>query len=226
MRRYVLPAAILFVLVLGGTYYWQSTRSSDPTSSGLPFEAEAQESGAEIDRSLVKEMVLGSEDASLTVIEYASSTCPHCKTFHEETFGEFKANYIDTGKVRFIYREVYFDRYGLWAGLVARCGGPERYFGIVDMIFARQSEWTRADSEAGIAENLARIGRAAGVNDEELSACLQDQELARAMVAVYQENVEEHGIRSTPSFIIGGELVTGAMSYEEFSAIVDSKLDS
>ena len=225
MKRYAVPTAILLLLAIGGTYVWQSSKTSEPASFGAPFAAQAQSDDAAIDTSLVEEMVLGSESASVTVIEYASSTCPHCKTFHEETFKEFKANYIDTGKVRFIFREVYFDRYGLWAGLVARCGGSDRYFGIMDMIFARQAEWTAAGSEAEVAENLARIGRTAGLKDEEVNACLRDRELARAMIAVYQENAETHGIRSTPSFIIDGELITGARSYEEFSAIIDSKLD-
>lgn len=218
-------AAALAALTLGGGYFWLSPQTSGLTSNGMPFAAMAQDSDAEIDRSLVEEMVLGSEDAPLTVIEYASSTCPHCKTFHEQTFKDFKANYIDTGKVRFIYREVYFDRYGLWAGLVARCGGTERYFGIMDMIFARQAEWSRAGSDFEVGESLARIGRAAGLTADEVNACMRDKELSRAMVAVYRENAEEHGIRSTPSFIIDGDLISGAMDYEEFSAIIDAKLD-
>ncbi len=225
MSRYALPAAAFLALVLGGSYFWQSSKTSDPNSLEMIFAAEAQDGNVEIDTSLVEEMVLGSDDAPLTVIEYASSTCPHCKTFHQETFKKFKANYIDTGKVRFIFREVYFDRYGLWAGLVARCGGPERFFGIMDLIFARQPEWTRGNSESEIAGNLARIGRSAGLTGEEVEACMKDRALARAMVAVYKENAEEHGIRSTPSFIIDGELVTGALPYDEFSTILDSKLD-
>jgi len=225
MKRYALPVAGLLVLVLGGAYFWQHTGTSGTIPSyGTLLAAEAQD-GTAIDRSLVEEMALGSEDAPLTVIEYASSTCPHCRTFHEETFRELKANYIDTGKVRFVFREVYFDRYGLWAGLLARCGGSERFFGIMDMIFARQAEWTSADSDVGVTENLARIGRAAGLTGEEIEACMQDRDLARAMVAVYKENAEEHGIRSTPSFIIDGDLVTGVMSYEDFSALIDARLD-
>jgi hypothetical protein len=82
------------------------------------------------DTSRVLEMSLGNPDAPVTVIEYASFTCPHCRTFHDGPFKELKANYIDTGKIHFIYREVYFDRFGLWAGMLARCAGPERYFGI------------------------------------------------------------------------------------------------
>lgn len=186
--------------------------------------AEAQTAEAVIDKSLVQEMTLGDETAPLTVIEYASFTCPHCKNFHKDTFDQFKANYIDTGKVHFIYREVYFDRFGLWAGMVARCGGGEKYFPIADMIYEQQADWTKGEGPAEIAGNLATIGRTAGLTGDEVDACLQDGDMAQAMVAVYQENAEADGIRSTPSFLIGGELVAGNQSYADFSALLDAKL--
>ena len=98
----------------------------------------------------------------MTVVEYASFTCPHCATFHNDTFKKLKADYIDSGKVKFIYREVYFDRYGLWASMVARCGGQEKFFGIADLIYKSQSEWTRAGEPAAIVDELRKIGRLAG----------------------------------------------------------------
>ena len=86
-------------------------------------------------------MTLGAEDAPVEVIEYASFTCPHCANFHETVFDQLKANYIDTGKVKFTYREVYFDKYGMWASLIARCGDdPDRFFGITDMLYSTQDE--------------------------------------------------------------------------------------
>jgi protein-disulfide isomerase len=84
---------------------------------------------------------LGSPDAPVKMVEYASYTCPHCADFHTNVFKNLKAEYIDTGKVHFTLREVYFDRYGLWAAMVARCGGEMRYFGIHDMLFDKQKEW-------------------------------------------------------------------------------------
>jgi protein-disulfide isomerase len=185
--------------------------------------AAAQE--AEIDTSRVLEMSLGNPEAEVTVIEYASFTCPHCRTFHEGAFKQLKANYIDTGRIHFIYREVYFDRFGLWAGMLARCAGPERYFGMVDMIYAGLDEWIGGGDPATIADNLRRMGRTAGLTDEEVNACLQDAEMARALVAVYQQNAEADGIDSTPSFVIDGEKF-GNMPYGDFARILDDKLGS
>jgi protein-disulfide isomerase len=179
----------------------------------------------EVDTSRVIEMSMGNPDAPVTVIEYASFTCPHCRTFHEGAFKELKANYIDTGRIHFIYREVYFDRFGLWAGMLARCAGPERYFGMAEMIYATQAEWLGNGDPATIAENLRRMGRTVGLTDEEVDACLQDGDMARAMVAVYQENAEADAIDSTPTFIINGEKYSN-MSYEEFSGILEEKLGS
>jgi protein-disulfide isomerase len=180
---------------------------------------------AEVDTSRVIEMTLGNPDADVTVIEYASYTCPHCRTFHETSFKQLKENYIDTGKIHFIYREVYFDRFGLWAAMLARCAGPERYFGVADLIYETQQEWVAGGDPAAVAENLRKLGRTAGMSDEEVNACLQDGDMARAMVAVYQENAEADGIDSTPSFVIDGEKYKN-MSYDEFSRILDDKLGS
>ena len=174
--------------------------------------------------SQVEEMTLGDPDAPVTVVEYASFTCPHCANFHQSVFERLKEDYIDTGKVQLIYREVYFDKFGLWAGMVARCGGDEKYFGLVDLIYENQSEWAQGNDPAEIAASLRRLGRTAGLEEDALNACLQDAGKAQALVAEYQRNAEADGIRSTPSFVIEGELHTN-MPYDEMSEIIDSHLD-
>ena len=181
--------------------------------------AEAQEA----DLSLVIEMTLGNADAPVEVIEYASFTCPHCANFHADVFGKLKADYIDTGKIHFVHREVYFDRYGLWAGMVARCGGENRYFGIADLIYETQHDWIAHDDPGATADNLRRIGRTAGLSNEELDVCLADNDLAQALVASYQRNAQRDGVRSTPSFVIDGRLYSN-MGYAEFSDILNEKL--
>ena len=189
----------------------------------LPRPANAQSStGAMGETPEVVEMVLGNPDAPVEVIEYASFTCPHCRTFHENTMPRLKADYVDTGQVRFVYREVYFDRFGLWAGMVARCAGPVRYFGVVDLIYERQSEWTQG-SPAEVAENLRRIGRTAGMTNEQLDACLTDAAMAQALIENDTANRQMHDIPGTPSFVIDGTL-HGNMSYEEFSGLIDAAL--
>ena len=188
--------------------------------------ASAQESAeaAEVDTSTIIEMVQGAEDAPVTLIEYASYTCPHCANFHEGAYKKLKAEYIDTGKVKFIYREVYFDRFGLWASMVARCGGEEKFFGITDRIFKQQSEWTRAGGPAEMVDALKKIGRVAGIDNEQLEACMQDATKAQTLVTWYQENATKDEVESTPSFILNGTKVSN-QPYEDLKALIDAELE-
>lgn len=171
----------------------------------------------------VADLVIGNPDAKVTVVEYASYTCPHCATFHARVFKELKANYIDTGKVRFIYREVYFDRYGLWAAMVARCGGEMRYFGIQDMLYAEQADWSGAGGAVDVVAALRKIGLKAGLTNEALDACMQDGAMAEAMVAKFQKDSAADGIDSTPSFVINGKK-HGNMTYADLSKLLDGLL--
>jgi len=174
------------------------------------------------DTSQITEMTMGPEDAAVTIIEYASFTCPHCASFHAGPFKQLKADYIDEGQVQFIYRDVYFDRFGLWASMVARCGGEEKFFGIADMIYEQQRDWTQGEP-AAIADNLRRIGRVAGLDSDTLDACLNDEEKAKALVAWYQQNAEADEVNSTPTLIINDEKYAN-MSYEALKAIIEEKL--
>lgn len=180
----------------------------------------AQDADATPDTAMIPDMVLGADDAPIEIIEYASYTCPHCANFHGTTFKQLKENYIDTGKVRFIYREVYFDRYGLWASMVARCGGEERFFGISESLYSQQSEWTSGEPTE-IAENLKKIGIVDGLDKDVLDACLADGERAKALVAWFQENATRDEVTGTPSFLINGEKFANA-SYEDFAKHLDS----
>jgi protein-disulfide isomerase len=167
------------------------------------------------------DIALGEPDAPLTIYEYASFTCPHCAAFHKETFPEFKEKYIDTGKVRFVLREVYFDQYGLWASMVARCGGEDGFYPLVETFLSTQSSWTRAPD---IGHAIQQVGRRAGLPAERLQQCLSDRDFAKQLLEDYQENREADEIQSTPTFVIEGEKHTGAMAFEEFSALVDGAL--
>ncbi len=190
---------------------------------GLSGGAMAQD--ADVDTSAIVEMTLGDADAPVTVVEYASFTCPHCANFHAGPLKQLKKDYIDTGKVRFIYREVYFHRYGLWASMIARCAGPEKFFGITDLIYAGQSEWSRLSDPGLVIAELRKFGTLAGIEDDTLEACLQDAEKAQTLVAWYQEHAEADGIESTPSFIINGKSVPN-QAYSGFSAAIESALES
>ncbi|SMO68453.1 DsbA family protein [Ruegeria faecimaris] len=220
MSRIATGICAAIAIAAGG--YWLTQSNSTP-SNPLVGSAEAQQT--DLDTSTIIEMVQGSADAPVEIVEYASYTCPHCATFHQGTYKELKKNYIDTGKVKFTYREVYFDKYGLWASMVARCGGPEKFFGISDLIYKDQSKWTRAGGPAEIVDELRKIGRLAGISNDQLDACLQDGTRAQTLVVWYQENAERDDIRATPSFIVNGKKVDN-QSYEEFKKLIDAELGS
>lgn len=175
------------------------------------------------DAVVVEEMSIGAEDAPITMIEYASFTCPHCANFHTDVYGQIKENYIDTGKVRMVFRSVYFDRLGLWADLLARCGGPDRYVGIMGMIYEKQREWTAGEGALEIVNNLYDIGRLAGLNDDDMEACMQNNDVAQALVKTSTAQMETHGINSTPTFVINDEVVSN-MAYSGFVEIFDKIL--
>ena len=142
----------------------------------------------------VQDFAIGDPAAKVKITEYASFTCPHCANFHATVWKDLKTNYIDTGKVYFTYREVYFDRYGLWAAMMARCGGEMRYFGIVDVLFDTQKEWAASEDPNVTVENLKKIGRSVGMDDAALEVCMKDAKQADAMVAHFQKNFEADGI--------------------------------
>jgi protein-disulfide isomerase len=185
-------------------------------AAGLPRLALAQ-------ATPVAEMSMGSPDAPVTLVEYAMFTCPHCAAFAKDVFPKIKANYIDTGKVRLVYREVYFNKPSLWAAMIARCAPADRYFGIADLLFRRQADWAAETDANAMIQKLFSIGRQAGMTDAEMNACLQDRAKAEAMVATYQKHSEADGVDATPLFIINGVKVDN-MPYEELAKKLDAAL--
>lgn len=218
MNRLV-PILVAAVVLVGGAIYMLAPFGSSSETLPQLGAANAQEAAAEV---VIEDMALGDAAAPVTIVEYASYTCPHCRRFHEGAFKDIKAEYIDTGKVHFIYREVYFDRPGLWASMIARCGGEARFFGISDLIYAGQGEWTNGDGTA-IYDNLRRIGKTAGLSDAEMDACMADADKAGALYQWYQANAEADDVTSTPSFLINGQKYSN-MSIEEFRTILDEQV--
>lgn len=173
---------------------------------------------------IVGDVVLGDENAKVTVIEYASPTCPHCASFHVNTWPQVKAEYIDTGKVKFILREVYFDKFGLWVGMTARCGGEAGYYPMMDTFLKTMRQWRSAGDDNAVGRAIQQVGRRAGLSGEQLNACLSDRDFAKTLVEAYQTNAKEDEVRSTPTFMINGEQHTGDMRFEQFSEILEKAL--
>lgn len=219
-KRSMLPFAAIAagaMLIAGGLWV-----SSAP-QSGMTLAAVAQEARAVGEAAALPDMVMGQQDAPVTIIEYASYTCSHCANFHETVLAPLKAEYIDTGKVKFIHREVYFDKFGLWAGMIANCVGPEKYYPVSGMIYDTQADWIGDGKEATISANLRKIGLKAGLTGDQVEACLNDMDRAQAMVASYQQKAGADGIDATPTLIINGTKHSN-MGYDALKKIIDAEL--
>ena len=224
MNRMIPLALVVIAAVALGAYFLLPSNVQNVAVADETVSSETQDTdAAAVATGGIEDMILGDPNAPITMIEYASYTCPHCGSFHQNTYPQLKADYIDTGKVKFIFREVYFDRFGLWASMVARCGGQDRFFGITDLMFKTQGDWTRAGDASVIVEELRKIGRLAGLNNETLESCLQNEDQAKALVAWYQENAARDDINSTPSFIINGRKYAN-MGYAEMQEVLDGLL--
>lgn len=213
-------AGAAVIAATGGWIAPRLTGARTGAQTGFVTPAMAQEPAA---TDILPDVPLGREDAPITLIEYASFTCPHCANFHDTVFAKLKAEYIDTGKVKFILREVYFDKYGLWAGMIAQCGGAPKYYGISDLLFSGQKDWIGNGQDATIAANLRKIGLKAGLTAEQVEACMNDQARAQKMVQTFQKNATADAIDATPTLVINGEKHQN-MSYEDLKKILDAKL--
>ncbi|MGL4323881.1 MAG: DsbA family protein [Beijerinckiaceae bacterium] len=173
------------------------------------------------------DMVLGSKDARVTVVEYASLTCGHCATFHEKTYPALKAKYIDSGKVRFILREFPLDPLAAGGFMLARCagetGGESRYHAMVDLLFKQQKGWAFAEKPV---DALAALVKQAGISQETFETCLTNQKNLDAVLAVKNRGQNEFKVDSTPTFFVNGTMYKGALSIEDFDKILTPLIGS
>jgi protein-disulfide isomerase len=171
------------------------------------------------------DMALGPADAPVTITEFASMTCPHCARFNEDVFPKIKSAYIDTGKVRYVFREFPLDIKAAAGSMLARCiakTDPGKYFAVVDLLFKQQNEWAGPKTT----ETLKRIGKQAGLTEQNVEDCLKDQALLDKIAADQKYANEVLKVNSTPTFFINGEMLKGETSFEEFSKHITPLLKS
>ena len=167
------------------------------------------------------ELSLGSADAPVVLQEYSSLTCPHCARFHADVLPTLKKEYIDTGKVRLVFNDFPLDNMALSALVIARCSGPERNVDFFNMLYETQADWSRAANPLAALVALARFY---GMNADDVTACLSNQQLIDTIVANRTKASDLHGIQSTPTFILDGEKIEGAMSFDVFKEKLDKAL--
>lgn len=166
--------------------------------------------------------VLGDKNAPITIIEYASLSCPHCAEFHKDTFPELKKEYIDTGKVKFVFRDFQLDKSALEASILTHCtDSNDSFYKMVKTIFHTQDSWA---GQKNYLEILSNIGKLGGVPGDKLDKCLADKDLENRLLAVRLNAAKALNISATPSFIINGSLYSGAQPISDFRKILDELL--
>jgi protein-disulfide isomerase len=171
------------------------------------------------------DMALGPADAPVTITEFASMTCPHCAAFNTEVFPKIKSAYIDSGKIRYVFREFPLDVKAVAGSMLARCiakGDPGKYFAVVDLLFKQQTDWAMKNTT----DTLTRIGKQAGFSQQAVEDCLRDQALMDKIAADQKYAGEVLKVDSTPTFFVNGEKIKGEASFEEFDKKIKSFLKS
>ena len=168
------------------------------------------------------EMILGKPDAPILIVAYVRMTCSHCADFHIKTLPKLKEAYVDKGLVKIAFREFPGSREDPWSGIpamMARCLGKDRYFTMLDMLFANQEKWTNVNSGQQLVANVAAYGRLAGLTQEQFDACLKNAKLLAAMQQRWSEGESKHQ-GSTPYFIIGDKEIAGSEPFEAFEDVL------
>jgi protein-disulfide isomerase len=166
------------------------------------------------------EQALGQADAPVTIVEYASMTCPHCAAFHDKTYPELKKKYIDTGKVRFVFREFPLDALAAAGFMLARCAGEGKYFPMIETLFHQQKDWAVQKP----LPPLLNIARQAGFSQQSFEQCLANQKLLDDIEKVRERGAKEYGVSSTPTFFINGKVQRGAPTIEELDKLIEPHL--
>lgn len=187
--------------------------ATPPTSQGSVDVAELMAPGA------LPDVVIGDANAPVTIIEYASLTCPHCAAFHKDAWPAIKADYVDTGVAKMIIRETPFDQRALAGFMLARCVPADRRTSMVDVLFDQQATWAQAENASTALLSIARL---AGMSETDFRACLENRELQGQIVQVLEKAQADFGVNATPTFFVNGERYAGAMSADQMAALIEA----
>ncbi len=219
MNKGVLVALVVLVLVAVGAGGWFYMSSQD-IGAGAAAGTDPSEKAEAVPEVAADDKFLGNADAPVTMVEYFSLGCPHCKHFHETILPKLKTEYIDTGKLRVVFRDFPLDNVSAAAALLTRCVNDLAYFPMVDTLFQQQETW---HVQGGV-EQVKTIAKTAGIDDAAFAACLNDQAKKDRLTAVQQEAANTLKINSTPTFFINDRVLKGVGEYEPFKQTIDAAL--
>ena len=212
-RNLWILVGLAILLMVGGVLVWREW-SSAPVSAQAAAAGQTENLPMELADN---DKVLGSAEAPITIIEYASLTCPHCASFHAKTLPTVKSDWIDTGQAKLVYRDFPLDGAALAAAAIAHCAPSDRYFAMLGLFFERQKEWAVEDAWR---ERLTQLAGVAGMDKAAVDSCLADEARKNEIVKRAEEGQAKYAIDATPSFVINGRKVSGALPLNEFVKVL------
>ena len=168
------------------------------------------------------EKKIGDESASIKMIEFASLTCGHCAKFHNEVFPLIKENYIDTGKVSFVYRDFPLDKFALKASVIARCSGNDRFFSFLRVLYNKQKDWTRTEDPF---KSLLKIAKLGGLKNDEIKVCVGNKSIEDGILRERLNSTKTYEIKATPTIYFNEEKYEGDLTFEALKLKIDSLLN-
>jgi len=212
----IMSLGALVVAGAGGANYVMAQSSPKPMGSKNMSKVDVMAVDPKNDN------ILGDINAPITLVEYASMTCPHCANFHQLTYPELKKKYIDTGKVRLVFREFPLDRIAFAAAALARCAGKKKFFPFVDLLFRTQDKWVKGPGSP--APRLFSIAKQAGFDEKFFNTCMRNKDVSDRIEKVMNTGREKHQVKSTPTLFINGKKVEGGNSLADLEKAMEPYL--
>ena len=228
IKNKILMSSVAIVCLIAVVYFTFNEPTENKEELILYTMNDVNDSGSQVIQQMdsniidvsLEELTLGDPNAPITIIEYASMTCSHCAEFHNKTYPDLKKNHIDTGEVKFIFREFPLDKLAMATSMLARCVDNEISMAFIEILFKNRDRWI---SENALNE-LKNFSKQAGLDSNEFDACLNNQQLLDDLIAGKEKGIEDYKINSTPSFIINGEVVSGNKPYSFFKSKIEEIL--
>jgi protein-disulfide isomerase len=217
LRNLLIAGVVVIVAGIGGFLAWQHYQKPATVLAADGSQIDLTPIQSPLAQAQPDDLVEGSADAPITMIEYSSLSCPHCARFQRDVLPKIKADFIDTGKVKLIQRDFPLNKPAVQAAMFAHCVSPMRFFNIVDILFKTQDQWLVEDAT----KPLAQIAATAGMDQATFDACLANKDIEAKIVATRKAGEDAFKIDSTPTFIINGVKLTGEQSYEDLKAVFE-----
>lgn len=202
----------------GGAYWLRGAQAPAPGATGAGSAAVTSVATAGGEPIFEDDRILGDAQAPVTIIEYASLTCSHCRNFHNDVLPDVKANWIDPGRARLVYRHYPLDQLALRAAAITNCMKGDAFFGFLEVLFKNQGTWSHSDNPLQLLQQYAAL---AGLGPAEFEACATDEAAIDRILEKQTDGRDRYSVGSTPSFVINGRLVVGSMDYDQFNTVLE-----